>query len=452
MAEPPFPHYPGSAEAASDAGGQATNQQATFNALKTNLSTQNDAAAKQASGDLEPAVAAASQSPQNDAGTAAAASLVGGGAVNHFASAIKTYDGHVDTLNEQWNTALSNDFGVASDAGHKEGNTEAENNSARDGLVASARAALARKLESDRQGFENVLDDEADYSAALLIAGPTQSTVLSLFITGDIDINAASEALGMTIAALNNVRIAVGSVSGLVWYKDIMPALANYLLKMDPKKLAAGTPESVAAQLRNLVAKNAKPGTTMTFAQRVAAYKEAKPVVIRGTNLVKNTTPANLFGKVGADTKYFGTFSKVAGRALSPLAVVAGTVGLVNGIQNWDGSADSYNNVIGSGATVVSGGLGTAMMIAGAAGVAFPPAGAAIAIGAGVVALGSLAFTYRHEIWNGISTAGEWVGDRASDAWNATTDWASDVGSDIADGVDSALDTAGDVIDDITPW
>lgn len=488
MAKLPFPPYEGSADAAANAGGKATDQKATFNALESNLSGQSDKASQEASGLIKPSVSKATTGPEADSGSAAAAALVGGASINHFANAIRTYNGHVEDLNDRWEREKANDFGVGATEGHEEGKSDAENDSARQGLVSAARGRLERELERLRKGHEDTLDNAADFAASMLIAGPTRSTLLALYITGDIDVKAAAEALGMTVGVLNNIRIATASLKGIHGWKDTLPALTNYLLKKDPKKLAEGTMDLVKRDLRRLVRKNMKPGTTMTFAQRIQAYKTARPVSIRGQNLVKNATPGNLFGKFGANTKYFGTFSKIAGRALSPLAVVAGVHSGIETLQNWKGSFDDYNNLVGSAATVTSGALGTGMMIAAAAGMTFPPLGAAIAVGAGVVALGSLAVSYREEIWAGMKWTGgkiaegaelawegtkfvgekawegtKWVGEQASEAWDAGTEWAgdrlddakdlaADVGSDIAEGASDVVEGAGDVIEDITPW
>lgn len=477
MAKLPFPHYKGSADAAASAGGKATDQKATFDALKTNLSGQSDKASQEASGLLAPSVAKSTTGPQADSGQGAAAALVGGASINHFANAIRTYNGHIDDLNGRWEREKSSDFGVGATAGHESGNTKEQDASARQGLVDAARGRLEGELEKKRKEFEGVLDDDADFAASMLIAGPTSATVLALYLTGDIDVQAASDALGMTVGVLNKIRIATGSLKGMIGWKDSLPALTKYLLKQDPKKLADGTMDLVKRDLRRLVRQNMRPGSTMTFAQRVKAYKTAKPISIRGQNLVKNATPGNLFGKFGANTKYFGAFSKVAGRALSPLAVVAGVYSGVQTLQNWTGSFDDYNNLVGSAATVTSGALGTGMMIAAVAGMTFPPLGAAIAIGAGVVALTTLAISYREEIWAGMKWTGgkiadgaeavwdgaQWVGDKASEAWDAGTDWAgdrlddakdvvTDVGGDIVDGASDLIDGAGDLVDDITPW
>ncbi|MGH8967683.1 MAG: hypothetical protein ACRDXB_20470, partial [Actinomycetes bacterium] len=136
-------------------------------------------------------------------------------------------------------------------------------------------------------------------------------------------------------------------------------------------------------------------------------------------------------------------------RILSPAAVVVGGVGLYNTIDNWDNLAtdEKINGVVGNSAFMISGGLGTAALVAGMVGVAFPPALAAIAIGAGVVALGSMIYDYKEEIWEGI----KWTGDKIADG----ASWVYDnSGLDsVVEGAGDLIEGAGDLIDDIpTPW
>ena len=449
MAKLPFPHYEGSADAAAGAGGQAKDMQATFGALTSNLAGQNDTAANQSVGTIKSNVENITADPQEGSGKQATWALVGGGAINHFASAIRTYNGHIDDLNEQYENAKANDFGVADDAGHKEGNTDAENDDAREDLIDAARTKLEGELEEKRKGYENDLDDAADFSAAMLTAGPTRETVMALYLIGSIDPEEAAVALGTTVHGLNELRKWVGTVKGALGLKGSLASVAQWLAGKDLNKLTNGSMQKwdVLQKLRELVRTNR--GTTMPFADRVAAYKTAKQA-LRGDALVKAAQPGNLFGKYGYVGKHAASVSKwtkflnvtgKVGKALPPLAVLAGGYGLYDSIANWEGDGplggtlDDYNNVVGSTATVVSGGLGTGMMIAAAAGMAFPPAGAAIAIGAGVVALGSLAVTYRHEIADGAN----WVYENSG-------------AKDVVEGVGNVVEGAGDLIDDITPW
>ncbi|MGH3360155.1 MAG: hypothetical protein ACRDO7_15240 [Nocardioidaceae bacterium] len=429
-----FPHYRADAGAIETAGNNATHQQTVFSALKTNLAGQEDAASREASGVIHLPVGTCADVPKADAEKAGLASLVAGAATTHFAKAVRTYNKHIDRLNEEYENARARDFDVAADAGHEECNTDAENTAARDGKVAAADTALRNKLEKERQGYEDDLDDSADFAATMLIIGPTEETILSLVVTGDIDLSGAADALGTTIAALNNFRMSVATAQTIQSWKDLFPAL----VKGDWKRLE------------------------------------------------KAVLPANLFGKYGYLPRHsakvgkaftaFSKFGKFAGRAFPPLAVLAGGYGLYDTVTNWKGSFDDWNKAVGSTATVVGGGLATAAMIATAVGVAFPPAGLVIAGVAGVIAVGSLAVTYREEIWDGIKWTGEaiadgagWIYDKTGldsaveglgNAWDTGMDWAAGVGSgivedtgDLLEGAGDLLEGAGDLIDDIpTPW
>lgn len=431
----PFDHYPGDPDAVGNAAGKARDQQATFGALKTNLSDQNDKAANEVVGDLDASISAATQSAQTTADEAAGAALVGSGAMNHFANAIRTYNGHVDDLNDEYERQKNSDFGIGAEEGFTDGNTDEENATARQSLIDDEDQALQQRLEEDRKDFEAELDDAADYAAALLVAGPTQAVVLSLFITGDIDIEAAAAALGTTLSALNNVRMWTATLKGVVGFKDSLPALTQYLLKKDLNKLTRGsmTVSAIKRELRSIVRTNAKSG--MPFAQRVKSYKAAKQI-LRGSHLLDSLKPGgNLFGKYGSVPRHassvskafraFGKFGSFAGKALPFLAIPAGAYGLYDTYANRDSltTPEEVNGYVGSGATLLGGGVAAGMIIAGA----FPPAGLAIAGVAGVIALGSLAvdvFNWEDDL----ADAAEWTKDTVSDIGGALSDGAEAVG------------------------
>ena len=447
-----FSYYEGKAGTSEEAGDAAANQQTTYATLQTNLDTRSAAAADETQYDITDPVATATRPAENSSTELGAAALLASGAIKHFASAIRTYDGHIDDLNAEYETAKSHDFYAESADGEGEEPTQGE--------IDSAGADLRARLETERQGYEDTLNESADYAGGLLGSGPTDSALLSLYLLGDISAADASEALGLSIAVLNNMRMAAATSNFVLTTPKWMPQLTQYLLHVNPKLIQGRIDMQVAMHIRQITQMSQAQG--LSFAQRVAAYKQAKidaatwakifGKTLRGEAMVSAATPGHLFGKYGANSKWFGPISKWAGRILSPAAVVVGGVGLYNTIDDWDQLAtdEKINGVVGNSAFMVSGGLGTAAMVAGALGMAFPPALAAVAIGAGVVALGSMVYQYREEIWDGI----KWTGGKIADA--AT--WVYDnTGLDTA--VDNTVDfveDAGEVISDgwdaITPW
>lgn len=434
MAKPPFEPYLGDAEAAAGAGGKAKDQQATFDALKTNLSTQSDKASQQASGDIENSVNGSTYTPQGDAGAAAAAAMVGGASINHFAKAITTYNGHIVKLNERWEREKKNHFGVADDAGHEEGNTDQENDKAWQGKVDAARHALERELEEERKRYKGDLNDAGDYAASLLVAGPTRGTVLALVMTGDVNLTDAAAALGTTVSTLNQIRMWMATVNGGIALKDIVPALAQYLAGKDLNKITRGSmlKWDVKQRLRELVRENSK--TSMTWDERVKAYK-AEKARLRTEALRKSFKPGNYFGKAGYLPKHAkaGPLRNVlhhagkVGRLLPWLGLAAGAYTVTDTLMNWEGTGDDWNNVVGGSSMVVSNGVAIAL----AAGVAVPGGIVVVGAVAGVIALGSLAYTYREEIAAGAS----WVYDKSGldSVVNGATDLVTNIGDSLSD-------------------
>lgn len=97
------------------------------------------------------------------------------------------------------------------------------------------------------------------------------------------------------------------------------------------------------------------------------------------------------------------------------------------------------------------------MIAAGMGIISVTPVGWAAA-GAGVLAygawsLGNLAWDHREQIGQFMSDSASWVGDKATDAWNATsgavsdaTDWAGDKLSDVGSAAEEIGDKTLDVV------
>lgn len=422
----PFEHYPGNADAAAQAAQQLRAERELFAMLESELAVGRDSAAEQVVGELCSAVATVAGPPRTGADQLGTAALVASGAIDHFARAIRTYDRHIDELNERYAKARADSFGVAGKAGDSPDGSEDHGSSG--GVLGTADLTLQYSLECERLGYQAALDESADYAAAVLKSDSTDSALLALCQTGDLRVTDVADALGMTLSALNDVRRAVGTTSTVIGWKQTLPALTKYL--KEPSKL-------------------------------------------NGDHLVNVTKPGSLWGektvlrlhRAGEYTRTFARyveFGKFAGRWLPPAAVIAGGYGLYDAIRNGDGGFDDWNDGIGNAASIISGGSVTALALGLTAGA---PIVAAIAVAAGVIAIGSLGVHYREEI----ADAAKWAGARIADGWNATTDWtgdrledAGDVVHDIGDDVGKAAvelgdaaenvsETVGDVTDNLTP-
>ncbi|UYM04928.1 hypothetical protein [Solicola gregarius] len=430
-----FEYYRGDSGASKEAGDSAASLQTTYSTLQSNLDGRSAAASDETQYDIKDPVANASATPEAGSGELGSASLLAGGAIRHFAMAICTYDGHIDELNTEYETAKSHDF-YATGLCTPEGIEEASQSD-----IDAAGASLRSRLEDKRKGYEGDLDDAADFAGGLLKDGPSDETLVSLFISGDLTAEEVAHATGQTIATLNTMRMIAATSNFVLTSPSWVRSFTRYMFKLGPGGLhSATTSPEIIAQVRQIMKDHGmKPGDAKAF--------------YRGQNMTNAARPGYLFGKYGANSKWFGPISKWAGRILSPAAVVVGGVGLYNTIDQWDTLAtdEKINGVVGNSAFMVSGGLGTAALIMGAA---FPPALAAVAIGAGVVALGSMVYQYREEIWD----AAQWTGDKIADgaSWLYDNSGLDSVVDGVSEGVSDFVDDPGgtikDGLDAITPW
>lgn len=428
-----FSHYPGSSESSIAAGDKAVNQQATLTSLQGNLDGRTNDAVSQVSDDLTDSVGSVSVIPKDQSGQVSRASLLAGGAIRHFASAITIYNGHIDELNAEYERLKAQDFnqvGVCTPEGTKEPTQ---------GEIDAAGAAVRERLEKERQGYEDDLDGSADYVAGLLNGEPTDEAILSLFLTGDLDAADVTSTIGIAAEKLNDLRFPIATGRFALDLPMMMNALSRYVLKLGPGGLhSVSTPQSAIAAIREVMA------------QQGLSPAQAK-AYLRGSSLVRASTPGNLFGKVGwtpgapAQISKLGAIGKLGtffGRyVFPPASIVAGSYGLADTIENWDSlpTDRKVSGAVGNTAFIVAGVGGTAMSAAYLASWSFPPAGAAITVVAGTIALGA----WVYENWDGISN---FVTETVPEFVTETVpEWTSDRLDDIGDGLSNAADGLGEV-------
>ncbi len=449
----PFPHYPGKSDATRSAADACLRQRAAYQGLVADVPARLTAASGQSDGFLPEPIEASGTPVVSSAEHLAAAAMVAGGALNGFAGAIDAYDRRVDELNRRYEQARATGFGVPSDAGAQEGMSDAEKRGAHGDAVDAADAELRQQLESERQRAEQLLDEEAEHAASLLRDGPSKEAALQLFMSGDLSAETVASYVGMSLATLNNVRTVVASTKSLegIFVKNKLGTLAQYLLKINPKALRGRMDMRVAMQMRQVLLANRTQN--LALAQRLARYKAGKvdaavmarnfAQVVRGQNLVGAATPGPLLGNLGANTRYLGTASRVAGKALPFLAIPAGGYTIYDTVNNWGdlSTEDQVTGLVGGVSTTAAGGLGVAALTMGAA---FPPAGAALLVGAGAVALGTLVYENREAIADFAVGAGEEIYDAGADLVDA----GEQVGEAIGDGVSDFVDDPGGTISD----
>jgi hypothetical protein len=152
--------------------------------------------------------------------------------------------------------------------------------------------------------------------------------------------------------------------------------------------------------------------------------------------------------------------ARTIGKVFLPLTAATGLVDTVTG-GGYDGARGWATRGFG-----LAGAAGAGTMMAMSAGllasnpIGWGIAGAAV-LGYGAWSLGNLIYDNREAIGEFIGNSAEWVGDRATDAWNATTgavsdatDWAGDqldsAGEAISDFADDAKDLGSDVLDTVS--
>jgi hypothetical protein len=139
--------------------------------------------------------------------------------------------------------------------------------------------------------------------------------------------------------------------------------------------------------------------------------------------------------------------AKLLGKVFLPLTVVTGGLDAVTG-GGYDGARGWATRGFGA-----AGAVGAGALLASSAGlIALGPVGLGIAgaavLGYGAWSAGNYLWDHREQIAEFTSNAAGWVGDRATDAYNTTTeavsdakDWAEDKLDDAKDTAESALDT-----------
>jgi hypothetical protein len=442
----PLPHYEGDAGATSEAAAKSLAQQRAYESLKSDVSARVAAAASKSSGTLPAQVTASSKQVEDKAHDLGAAAAVAGGALNSFARAIRTYNTQVDGLNREYEAAKQANFDVASDAGAEEGMSPAEKARAHANAVDAADAALKQQLEARRKGYEQTLEAAGDHAAGLLNRGAYDAAVLELVMSGDLPASSAAPYVAMSVGTLNDLRGNIGTIKGLHGLPGSLAALSKYILKLNGSEIRGLVKLHKAAEIAKYI--EAHPVGRFDIAGRIFRRLDAwdaaklsaleKAEELRGLRMIDDAMPGPLLGKFGENTRFLGTASKWAGRAMAPLGAVAGAYGFGDTIANWGdlSTEDRVTGLVGNGAGFVAGAGGTALML----GAAIPPVGAAVIVGAGVVALGTLAYQNREAIAN-----------FAEGAWNAGEDFVADPVGTVSEGletVEEGLSDAGEAVGD----
>lgn len=366
-----------------------------------------------------------------------------------FGHSISTYNKTVDRLNHEYETAKRRHFGVTADTdGTTDDMSAKEKKTTHDAAVDAADHALRVKLGAQEATARRQLDDDGQTFADTLTTGPTQEAFLSLSLAGFINIKDALPYIGMGLAEFNKVRGHISTVRTVLkpsTYRNYVN-LAKWLkiVATGGERLKQGIEVQSTWMMRDIMRSSLEKG--LNFSERIDRWKAGKddlPDLIKDIKRSRGQFMADAWnpdkwndplgkgaffsesGKIGSllsKAKPLGVANTVAGRAMGPLALAGGIYTLADTGVNWDheSTEDKVTGIVGGGSSVVAGGIATAALV----GVTVPPVGAAIAIGAGAVALGTVVYQHRHQI----AHAAEHLAEGAKDL-------ADDVGSGIKDGV-----------------
>jgi hypothetical protein len=201
QADGPFPYYdvpPDTVEASADdissTGGRV---ESTAGGMDAAHST----ARASVQGVLAGPMAAAPEPVRANMTQVMQAALFGGGSVRLFGSAIRTFNGGVTRLNEEYAAAATNDFGVA--AATTRGTpaelltASAKHNDA----VAQARVELIGGLTSRYRDLRTQLDTDASNTAGMLDRGPNEADIRALWSSGSLSLAAVEAFPAYNLAA-----------------------------------------------------------------------------------------------------------------------------------------------------------------------------------------------------------------------------------------------------------
>lgn len=452
----PYHHHPASAGAIRSAATTSAGKARAFNFVSGELKGHASIAALNASGSVQAPVGNSTNNPQQGGQSLEQAAYLQTGSLNQFAEAIDTYNKGIDDLNDEYEKAEAADFHVAADAGHAEGNTDAENRAGHNSAIATARGALKDQLDKKLKSLEADLDTSAGTVAGFLSKPAENQTVMLMIAAGYLPMSAADAFPGMDLTVLNTIRKYFSLARTVLGTPDKFLKLYQiFATSKDLAKTAAelAKTESQWATILRSVEKNFSTTTRAALSTYMQSRQEISAMSMLKT--ISEAKSANAAFDLVEAAKATG---KIGG-PLAVLGVATSAYDLFDLFKNGNdgkGTGDAVLRGTGDVLGLVSSGGG---LLAAAGLLSLGPVGAGVLIGAGLVSAGIAIYRNWDEIsalasagtkWVGdrLSDAGEWAGDRLEDAG----DWAGDRVDDIGEGLDNAKDAVGDAWDAVTPW
>lgn len=204
---------------------------------------------------------------------------------------------------------------------------------------------------------------------------------------------------------------------------------------------------ALAATLKNAFKLFGKSKALLSFFKNASAPITDYETFLKTMGAADSAIAEFMKGKANGGFARFLVGSRAAkflGKAFLPLTVVTGAVDAITG-GGYDGARGWATRGFG-----LAGAAGAGALLASGAGlIALGPVGLGIAGGAvlayGAWSAGNYLWDHREQIAQFAKDAAGWVGDRATDAWNATSSAASDAVDWAGDKLSDAADTAEDL-------
>ncbi|MEJ7741819.1 MAG: hypothetical protein WKF73_04275 [Nocardioidaceae bacterium] len=185
-AGPPFERYPVSSGTIFAQSQAISSKASALASVGANVQSAAQPSAGSVSGLLAPPLISAPRPVLDQTQQLIQTTTLAAGAVRVFALAIETHDAAIDSLNERWNTAVADDFGVPA-AVMPAGADQQESRDIeadRAQAVSAAREELRRELRAEQRTLEEAVDDSADQVASMLQQGPTASNLSTVASAG----------------------------------------------------------------------------------------------------------------------------------------------------------------------------------------------------------------------------------------------------------------------------
>ncbi|HYJ68665.1 MAG TPA: hypothetical protein VEX15_13495 [Nocardioidaceae bacterium] len=200
-ADRPFPYYDVAPETVEASADDISATGGTVESTANGVDAMHTTACVSVQGVLAGPMATAPEPVRANMTQVMQAALFGGGSVRLFGSAVRTFNGGVTKLNEEYATAAATDFGVASATMT---GTPAEQSTAADKHTEAVSEALATQLAGLTRRYLELrtrLDTDATHTAGMLDRGPNEADIRSLWSSGWLSVAAVEAFPSYNLAA-----------------------------------------------------------------------------------------------------------------------------------------------------------------------------------------------------------------------------------------------------------